>query len=83
MILYSLHGHERSPSMEEAAAKLGVPLTALDRDYGVVLLDPKKGIYGVAVNENADTGRALTRPGVSGPWAAPPIEPFRRDPDPT
>ena len=76
MTLYSLHGFDHPPTLEQAANRLEVPVAALDRDYGVVLLDPKRGSYAVAVKDPAAGPSAGTRPGVEGPWANPRIEPF-------
>lgn len=74
MTLYSLHGFARPPTLEQAATQLGVPATALDASYGVVLLDPRRGTYSVALTADAPT--PTPQPNVEGPWSNPDITPL-------
>jgi hypothetical protein len=47
----------------------------LDPEFGVVEVDREKGRYAVLVDEQA-AARVQGTPGVEGPFANPPIEPF-------
>jgi hypothetical protein len=58
-----------------AAQRLGVATESLDATYGVVPIDPDQHLYSVLVDELA-MGSAASRPGVSGPFSNPRIEPF-------
>jgi hypothetical protein len=62
-------------TIEDAARSLDVDPDAIDREFGVVLIDPADGRYAVMVDERA-VERALSRDGVEGPFANPKIEPF-------
>jgi hypothetical protein len=62
-------------SLAAAAGELGVAERELDPDFGVVELDPDRHRYAVMVDERA-AARVQRRPGVEGPFANPPIEPF-------
>ncbi|WP_395665568.1 hypothetical protein [Methylocella sp.] len=43
----------QTPSLEEAAARLGLPREALNRDFGVTALDPEEGGYLVEAFDDA------------------------------
>jgi len=66
-----------TPSIERAAEMLGVNAEAMDRGFGVVLIDPSKHLYAVQVRASAlpasGTGSA---DGYSGPFANPRIDTF-------
>ena len=70
-VLATVTGHERPPSLAEAAAQLGVAVADLDQGFGVVMLDPAGGLYFVAVDAHRYVGAAGT-----GPFANPEISPF-------
>lgn len=75
--LMTLQCHAGTPRLVEAARTLGLPTKALDREFGVVSIDPDKGSFVVRVfseflparqgNEHSDT---------SGPYSDPKISPF-------
>jgi hypothetical protein len=55
--------------------KLGLRPGELDASFGVVEIDPARHLYTVLVDEKA-AERVAGLPGVEGPHANPPIEPF-------
>ena len=58
-----------------AAQQLGVPPEAIDSVFGVVLVDPKEGLYSVLVQADAlPSGFEYRRP-FRGPFSNPRIEP--------
>ena len=59
-----------------AADQIGVPVDAIDARFGVVLIDPFKGLYTVMVQtDSLPPGFANRRP-FRGPYSNPRIEPF-------
>jgi hypothetical protein len=54
---------------------LGLGDEEVDADYGLVAIDPEEGRYAILVEESA-SARVAKKPGVEGPFANPPIEPF-------
>lgn len=74
--LLSVPGGEAAPSLEEAARYLGLPITALNRNFGVVLFDPLQRRY--AVEADARSLEGVTLPEGSGPFSAPTIAPMSR-----
>lgn len=63
-----------APTLSEAARQLGVSVENMDHAFGVVPIDPEKGIYAVQVK-----GPQATQQGSGqfhGPWSNPRIEPF-------
>lgn len=62
-------------SIDAAAERLGVAPGDLDRDFGVIAIDPEQHLYSVMVDERASAA-AAERPGIAGPFANPKIEPF-------
>jgi hypothetical protein len=65
----------QAASVEAAAERLGVDPAQIDREFGVVSIDPEHHLYTVLVDEQAASG-AEARPGVEGPFSNPRIEPF-------
>jgi hypothetical protein len=64
-----------TPSLADAAKRLGVELSDMDTTFGVVPVDPDRGMYAVQVR----AGQAQKQPEGSdyqGPWSNPKIEPF-------
>jgi hypothetical protein len=57
-----------------AAAALGVPESAMDASFGVVPLDPERGLYAVQVRPDALAAHDKSE--FRGPYADPRIEPF-------
>lgn len=74
--LLSIPGGEAAPSLEEAARYLGLPVTALSRDFGVVLFDHLQQRYAVEVDARSLEG--VTLPEGSGPFSVPVIAPVSR-----
>lgn len=62
-------------SAEHVRRKLELEAEELDPEFGVVELDPETHRYAVLVDERAAT-RVQGAPGIEGPFANPPIEPF-------
>jgi len=64
-------GKDGPPSFEEAARQLSVAVEAIDREFGMVPLDPAAGTYTVMVEaEKPSTGEEPIT------YSNPPIEPF-------
>lgn len=64
------------PTLESAAALLGVTVADLDSEFGVVLIDPVHSLYSVRVNADRLPSNLNLRTVVSGPFADVPIGPF-------
>lgn len=67
-VLLTVEGFDSKPTFEIVAETLGIPLINIDQTYGIILLDPKKGIYCVLA-EPVDE-----QPGFSSPQ----IDVFRK-----
>ncbi|MQS14699.1 hypothetical protein F7Q99_21140 [Streptomyces kaniharaensis] len=68
----------RGATMQHALDKLGLSAEEIDQEYGLVSLDPSRGLYVLLVAESAaarirDHGQSGE---YSGPFANPKIEPF-------
>jgi hypothetical protein len=76
-VMMTVESPAAAPGLARAAEIIGVPLKALDRDFGVVPIDPERGLYAVMVREDAVRGRSRSeeRP-FSGPFSNPKIEAF-------
>jgi hypothetical protein len=65
------------PGIERAAKALGVKPDAIDPAYGVVPLDPSRGLYAVQVREDALLKQKPSSTSTyRGPFSNPRIEPF-------
>jgi len=62
-------------SLEVVKRDLGLSDDEIDEDFGVVSIDPNSNRYAILVEEDA-AERMGAEPGVEGPFANPPIEPF-------
>jgi hypothetical protein len=73
----TIEGENGPPTLERVARALRVSEEALDRDFGVILIDPKRELYAVRVDEEAvqNAGPERAR-GVHGPFSDPRIAPF-------
>lgn len=76
LALMTVHGRNGPPSIEDAAQELGIGIDDIDQEFGVVLVDPKAGLYSVQVDaarlpEGGESGSAYR-----GPFSNPRIEPF-------
>lgn len=78
MVLMTIACPEGAPGLERAAELLGVAAAEMDRGFGVVVLDPQKGLYAVQVHEAAIKERPASDAGgqAKGPFSNPRIEPF-------
>lgn len=64
------------PTLEAAARQLGVDVSAVDPEFGVVLIDPNQGLYSVQVDAAQLPGDAPTKEAYRGPFSDPRIETF-------
>lgn len=64
------------PGIARAAEILGVKPEAVDTHFGIVPIDPDRGLYAVQVREDALPDRKDTGGSAKGPFANPRIEPF-------
>jgi hypothetical protein len=56
-VLLVVEWSEGTPSLEQAAKRLGLAAADLDQDFGIVLIDPAKHLYAV----RGISGDALSR----------------------
>jgi len=70
--IYIVHKDSGTPSLDEAAVQLHVPVETLDRSFGVQPIDPRVGDY--AVMKRDDTDKGGTSP--HGPCSNPGIDTF-------
>ncbi|MDW4905033.1 hypothetical protein RB628_06655 [Streptomyces sp. ADMS] len=68
----------RGAAMQDALEELGLSAQEVDEEYGLVPIDPDKGLYALLVVESAaarldDQGNTAA---YGGPFANPKIEPF-------
>ena len=64
------------PTLEAAARQLGVDVEAVDADFGVVLIDPRQGLYSVQVDASRLPPETVEQNPYRGPFSSPRIEPF-------
>jgi hypothetical protein len=64
------------PSLADAARALSVPLSAIDKAFGVVVVDPERHLYAVQVDQAAIRGQEESVP-YRGPFSNPRIETMR------
>ncbi len=77
-VLMTFEAKGTAPTIQSAARKLGVAPTALDADFGVLAIDPDRGMFTVRVMDEAAVQRSAVRTGVGGPFSNPRIAPFGR-----
>jgi len=66
-----------APSLAAAAERLGVAPQDLDTTFGVVPIDPDKGVYAVQVrSDRLPKNLRQSGEGFQGPWSNPRIAPF-------
>lgn len=63
-----------APSLEEAARQLGIDPNDMDASFGVVPIDPQRGLYAVQIRSKKPQQPASGQ--YQGPWSNPRIEPF-------
>jgi hypothetical protein len=69
--LMMVAGRNGPPSIEAAAQQLHVAPDAIDRDFGIVPIDPAKNTYSVLVETADETPNERS-------FSNPKIEPFRK-----
>jgi hypothetical protein len=74
--LMTVHSASGPPTLEAAAAQLGVGVDAVDTEFGVVLVDPRQGLYSVQVDATRLPPDAPTDDPYRGPFSNPPIDTF-------
>jgi len=77
MALMTVQGSgQQAPSLAEAAAQLGVSTQDLDEKFGVVPVDPSRGLYSVQVREGSVPATSDAGQPYRGPFSNPRIAPF-------
>jgi hypothetical protein len=79
--LMTVQSENGPPTLEAAAQQLGVAVEALDVSYGIVSIDPKRGLYAVQVDASQLPPEPPTDEPYHGPFSNPRIEPFGRPTD--
>ena len=69
--MFTIEASEK-PTLAEAAAALRVTVEALDASFGVITVDPRRGLHTVLVHGEVPEGLAR---GLQGPFSNPRIEP--------
>lgn len=59
-----------------AATQLGVPVEAIDQDFGLILVDPSRGLYTLMVEAGSLPPGFAGRTPFRGPFSNPRIEPL-------
>jgi hypothetical protein len=72
-VLIIVRNQREAPNLADAAASVGVPLGAVDADFGVVPLDPREGTYLIEVNLESVPESVIQNGDV---FSNPCIEPF-------
>ncbi|MBA3811936.1 MAG: hypothetical protein H0X27_09930 [Caulobacteraceae bacterium] len=70
--LMVVKGDRAAPSLADAAGQLHLKIDDLDAGFGVVTIDPDRGLYSVRVR--ADRVEACESPDYRGPFSDPRIE---------
>ena len=76
MVLMTVHGSNGQPSLAQAASELGVSVTDVDDQFGVVPINPAEGLYAVQVRESSVRVGHKARGDYRGPYSNPRIAPF-------
>jgi hypothetical protein len=73
----TVRGDDGPPTLESAARQLGVSVADIDPEFGVVLIDPTRGLYSVQVDGDsiADRTGGSEEP-YQGPFSNPRIASF-------
>jgi hypothetical protein len=82
--LFTVESKSGAPTLAQAAATLGLAASALDVGFGVVPIDPKRGLFAVRTLTAASVGGAATNESeqetaignASSPFSDPMIEGF-------
>jgi len=73
-MLYSVNWKGEKPSLEQIAKKYGFQTDDIDRDFGVIEIDPQDNLYSILVEESAVVPKDAKD--IEGPFSNPRIEPF-------
>jgi hypothetical protein len=76
MMLMTVECPAGKPTVESVAHKLGVPLDAIDRKFGVIAVDPDRHLYSVRVRADAAAPSYDSKGNYRGPFSNPKIAPF-------
>lgn len=74
-LLFTVRREPSRASLDAVKDDLGLTDEEIDRGFGVVEIEPEGNRYAILVEESA-SARIEKDPGVEGPFANPPIEPF-------
>lgn len=72
----TVSGSKGPPSLDDAAKQLGVRVDDLNAVFGVVPVDPDRGVYSVEVRADRIPAKAAEAEPYRGPFANPPIAPL-------
>ena len=76
MALMTVTGVNGPPSLEAAASELGVTVDDIDKSFGIVVVDPQRGLYCVQVQaDRLPTASGSSKP-YRGPFSNPKIAPL-------
>lgn len=76
MVMMNVQCLEDTPSIEFVARKLNVTVSAIDTNFGIILVDLKRHIYTVRVDKDQLPEGMQPSEAVSGPYSDPKIAPF-------
>jgi hypothetical protein len=71
--MYTIESDHGPPTIAEAAQMLQVQESDLDPDFGIILIDPKRGLYTVRIRDQSAAHPDTSRQEVDGPFADPGI----------
>lgn len=75
--LMTVVSRDGPPTFEAAAGQLGVHVDAVDQSFGVVLIDPRQGLYSVQVDAAQLPPEVAAQEPYRGPFSSPRIDTFR------
>ena len=76
MVMMTVRGLAENPSVEDVAKMLGVPVSAIDAKFGIIIVDVERHICTVRVDSDQLPKDTEHSEGVSGPYSDPKIAPF-------
>jgi hypothetical protein len=74
--MFTIQVDDGAPTLAEAAQIMQIQECDLDRGFGVVAVDPKRGIYTVLLRPEAPREPSTNSPQVEGPFSNPGIGHF-------
>ncbi len=72
-VLFTIESLSGQPTLSEVAQRLHVSPADLDASYGIVLIDPKRHLYSVLLDEKAAQNLRPLDSSVQGPFSNPGI----------